>query len=90
MSEVVGSLHGDKLTTSNPQLIESKILSFVRDRMTYFLGDLEDDDLVNFVIQLLKDKSAPEAVVEGVEPVSGLMGTIAFCTLKTTLIFPGP
>jgi hypothetical protein len=34
------------------------------------LGELEDDDLVNFVIQLLRDKSTPEAVVEGVEPVS--------------------
>jgi len=50
-------------------LIDTKILSFVRARMTDFLGELEDDDLVNFVIQLLRDKSEPEAVVEGVEPV---------------------
>ena len=73
-----------KADPSTLQLIDSKILTFVRDRMTHFLGDLEDDDLVNFVIQLLKDKSAPEAVVEGVEPVSETRSYVDLKSILTT------
>lgn len=34
------------------------------------LGELDDDELVNFVLQHVRDKSRPEVIVEGLEPVS--------------------
>ena len=34
------------------------------------LGELEDDDLVMFIVEHLKDKKGPQKLVEGLEPVS--------------------
>jgi hypothetical protein len=37
--------------------------------MTSYLGELDDDDLVMFVIEHLKDHKSPAKLVEGLEPV---------------------
>lgn len=37
--------------------------------MTKYLGELDDDDLVMFVVEHLKDHKGPQKLVEGVEPV---------------------
>lgn len=37
--------------------------------MTKYLGELEDDDLVMFVLEHLKDHKGPQKLVEGLEPV---------------------
>ena len=38
--------------------------------MTKHLGELDDDDLVMFVVEHLKDHKGPQKLVEGLEPVS--------------------
>jgi RNA-binding protein 25 len=37
--------------------------------MVKYLGELEDDDVVMFVIEHLKDHKSPAKLVEGLEPV---------------------
>lgn len=34
------------------------------------LGELDDDELVNFVLQHVREKASPDVIVEGLEPVS--------------------
>ena len=38
--------------------------------MTDYLGQLDDDDLVMFVVEHLKDQKPPTSIVQGLEPVS--------------------
>lgn len=38
--------------------------------MTTYLGELEDDDLILFSVEHLKDHKGPHKLVEGLEPVS--------------------
>ena len=38
--------------------------------MVKYLGELEDDDLVMFVLEHLKDHKGPQKLIEGLEPVS--------------------
>jgi RNA-binding protein 25 len=40
--------------------------------MVKYLGELEDDDLVLFVLEHLKDHKSPQKLIEGLEPVSCL------------------
>ena len=37
--------------------------------MVKYLGELEDDDLVMFVLEHLKDHKGPHKLVDGLEPV---------------------
>ena len=37
--------------------------------MVKYLGELDDDDVVMFVIEHLKDHKSPAKLVEGLEPV---------------------
>jgi hypothetical protein len=37
--------------------------------MVNYLGELEDDDLVMFVVEHLKDHKGPQKLIEGLEPV---------------------
>lgn len=55
--------------------INTKILHFIREKMTDYLGELDDDDLVNFVIDKVKARATPDEIVEGVEPVSVTLNT---------------
>lgn len=43
--------------------------------MTKYLGELEDDDLVLFSVEHLKDHKGPQKLIEGLEPVSKLSST---------------
>jgi RNA-binding protein 25 len=38
--------------------------------MIKYLGELDDDDMVMFVVEHLKDHKPPSKIVEGLEPVS--------------------
>ena len=38
--------------------------------MVKYLGELEDDDLIMFCVEHLKDHKAPKQLIEGLEPVS--------------------
>jgi len=37
--------------------------------MIKYLGELDDDDMVMFVVEHLKDHKPPSKIVEGLEPV---------------------
>lgn len=50
-------------------LIDRKLEPIVRKKMTSYLGELDDDDLVMFVVEHLKDHKSPAKLVEGLEPV---------------------
>jgi hypothetical protein len=51
-------------------MIDRKLEPLVKKLMVKFLGELEDDDLVMFVLEHLKDHKGPQKLIEGLEPVS--------------------
>ena len=51
------------------RLIDRKLEPLVKKLMVKYLGELEDDDVVMFVIEHLKDHKSPAKLVEGLEPV---------------------
>ncbi|KZS93809.1 hypothetical protein SISNIDRAFT_454255 [Sistotremastrum niveocremeum HHB9708] len=53
----------------NDILIDRKLEPLIRRKMTDFLGELDDDDLIMFVVEHLKDHRGPAKLVEGLEPV---------------------
>ena len=50
-------------------MIDGKFEPLVKRQMVKYLGELEDDDLVMFSIEHLKDHKGPQKLVEGLEPV---------------------
>ncbi|KAI0699197.1 hypothetical protein BC835DRAFT_580040 [Cytidiella melzeri] len=50
-------------------MIDRKFEPLVKRQMTKYLGELEDDDLVMFVLEHMKDHKGPHKLVEGLEPV---------------------
>ncbi len=50
-------------------MIDRKLEPLVKREMVKYLGELEDDDLVMFVLEHLKDHKSPQKLVEGLEPV---------------------
>lgn len=50
-------------------MIDRKLEPLVKREMIKYLGELEDDDLVMFVLEHLKDHKNPQKLVEGLEPV---------------------
>ncbi|THH21418.1 hypothetical protein EW146_g167 [Bondarzewia mesenterica] len=50
-------------------MIDRKFEPLVKRLMMKYLGELEDDDLVMFVLEHLKDHKSPQKLVDGLEPV---------------------
>jgi RNA-binding protein 25 len=50
-------------------LIDSKFEPLTKRKMKDYLGEMEDDDLIMFVVEHLKDHKGPAKLVEGLEPV---------------------
>ncbi|KDQ62138.1 hypothetical protein JAAARDRAFT_450133 [Jaapia argillacea MUCL 33604] len=50
-------------------VVDRKFEPLVKRQMTQYLGELEDDDLVMFCLEHLKDHKGPQKLVEGLEPV---------------------
>ncbi|KAI0088610.1 hypothetical protein BDY19DRAFT_890764 [Irpex rosettiformis] len=50
-------------------MIDRKLEPLVKRQMIKYLGELEDDDLVMFVLEHLKDHKGPQKLIEGLEPV---------------------
>ncbi|KAI6114549.1 hypothetical protein F5141DRAFT_1188001 [Pisolithus sp. B1] len=50
-------------------MIDRKFEPIIKHRMTKYPGELEDDDLIMFVVEHLKDHKGPQKLVEGLEPV---------------------
>jgi RNA-binding protein 25 len=57
------------LTSFGQLMIDRKLEPLVKRQMMKYLGELEDDDLVMFVLEHLKDHKGPQKLVEGLEPV---------------------
>ena len=50
-------------------MIDRKLEPLIRRQMVKHLGELEDDDLIMFVVEHLKDHKGPQKLIEGLEPV---------------------
>ena len=50
-------------------MIDRKLEPLVKKLMVKYLGELDDDDVVMYVIEHLKDHKSPAKLVEGLEPV---------------------
>ncbi|CDO72205.1 hypothetical protein BN946_scf184970.g57 [Trametes cinnabarina] len=61
-----GKVRWDGVTDA---MIDRKFEPLVKRQMTKYLGELEDDDLIMFVLEHLKDHKGPQKLVEGLEPV---------------------
>ncbi|EKM79182.1 hypothetical protein AGABI1DRAFT_91794 [Agaricus bisporus var. burnettii JB137-S8] len=50
-------------------VIDRKMEPLVKRLMVKYLGEMEEDDLILFVLEHLKDHKGPQKLVEGLEPV---------------------
>lgn len=50
-------------------MIDRKLEPLIKRLMVKYLGELEDDDLVMFVLEHLKDHKPPTKLIEGLELV---------------------
>ena len=50
-------------------MVDRKFEPLVKRLMVKYLGELEDDDLIMFVLEHLKDHKSPQKLVDGLEPV---------------------
>jgi RNA-binding protein 25 len=68
-------------------MVDRKLEPLVKRLMVKYLGELEDDDLVMFVLEHLKDHKGPQKLVEGLEPVrfSFLIWLTVCLTIKQVL-----
>ncbi|KAI9566278.1 hypothetical protein HD554DRAFT_2119014 [Boletus coccyginus] len=53
----------------NDSMVDRKFEPLVKRLMVKYLGELEDDDLIMFVLEHLKDHKSPQKLVDGLEPV---------------------
>jgi len=53
----------------NDSMVDRKFEPLVKRLMVKYLGELEDDDLIMFVLEHLKDHKGPQKLVDGLEPV---------------------
>ncbi|KAF8430971.1 hypothetical protein L210DRAFT_3651362 [Boletus edulis BED1] len=53
----------------NDSMVDRKFEPLVKRLMVKYLGELEDDDLIMFVLEHLKDHKGPLKLVDGLEPV---------------------
>ena len=63
-------------------MIDRKLEPLVKRQMMKYLGELEDDDLIMFVLEHLKDHKGPQKLVDGLEPVSFLLHLPCFFNSK--------
>ncbi|EIW81557.1 hypothetical protein CONPUDRAFT_73253 [Coniophora puteana RWD-64-598 SS2] len=61
-----GKVRWDGLSDS---MIDRKLEPLIKRQMVKYLGELEDDDLIMFVLEHLKDHKGPQKLIEGLEPV---------------------
>lgn len=51
-------------------MIDRKMEPLIKRLMVKYLGEMEEEDLIMFVLEHLKDHKAPKQLIEGLEPVS--------------------
>lgn len=64
-------------------MVDRKFEPLVKRLMAKYLGDMEDEDLILFVLEHLKDHKSPQKLVEGLEPVRTIVvasfNLLTFC-----------
>ena len=50
-------------------MIDRKLEPLVKRLMIKYLGEMEEEDLIMFVLEHLKDHKSPQKLIEGLEPV---------------------
>ncbi|KAL0960572.1 hypothetical protein HGRIS_005608 [Hohenbuehelia grisea] len=53
----------------NDTVVDRKFEPLVKRQMVKYLGEMEEEDLIMFVLEHLKDHKSPNKLVEGLEPV---------------------
>jgi hypothetical protein len=53
--------------------LNKKVFPIVREKLVSILGDLEIDELFNFVVEHVQQHASPQTIVEGLEPVGGAL-----------------
>jgi len=51
-------------------IIEKKLQPLVQKKLTEYLGEMDDDDLLKFVLDHIRERKSASELVEGLEPVS--------------------
>lgn len=69
-------------------MIDRKLEPLIKRLMVKYLGEMEEDDLIMFVLEHLKDHKGPHKLVDGLEPVRLLTNIVVTFTLL--LIYSGP
>jgi RNA-binding protein 25 len=54
-------------------MLDRKFEPLIKRLMTKYLGDMEEEDLILFVLEHLKDHKPPPKLVEGLEPVRAIL-----------------
>jgi RNA-binding protein 25 len=54
-------------------IIDRKFEPLVKRLMIKYLGEMEEEDLIMFVLEHLKDHKGPQKLVEGLAPVRGTL-----------------
>ena len=66
------------LTFTLQTMIDRKFEPLVKRLMMKYLGEMEEEDLIMFVLEHLKDHKGPQKLVEGLEPVRWLSLSLLF------------
>ena len=51
--------------------------------MIKYLGEMEEEDLIMFVLEHLKDHKSPQKLIEGLEPVRHFFPQVSTCRSLT-------
>ena len=70
-------------------MIDRKLEPLVKKLMVKYLGELDDDDVVMYVIEHLKDHKSPAKLVEGLAPVRAEY-VLRVCAALTRSLNVGP
>lgn len=69
---IFSSLRGSLTDRDLKTMIDRKLEPLVKRLMIKYLGEMEEEDLIMFVLEHLKDHKGPAKLVEGLEPVRPL------------------
>jgi hypothetical protein len=58
--------------TDEQRVVDTKIKPFVGEKIKSSLGEA-DEDLVDFVLENIRDRKRPEDIIDGLDPVSYLL-----------------
>jgi hypothetical protein len=61
--------------------VDTKIKPFVGEKIKSSLGEV-DEDLVDFVLENIRDRKRPEDIIDGLDPVSNLITVVLELTSR--------